>query len=113
MAAGLGLALTQPQHLGHAQAQCQLVQGVLLDQVGPHAREIAFRQRPQALVQQTRHREVQDGVPQKFEPLVVVGREAAVRGGALQQGGVGKGVLQAVLQRKKTRRHYLVCPSKR
>jgi hypothetical protein len=45
------LALAQAQHLGQPQTQRQLVQGVLLDQVGAHARQIALGS-AQPLVQQ-------------------------------------------------------------
>ncbi len=107
-----GLALTQPDHVGQAQLHRQMVQRVLLDQVGPHTREIALGLVAQAAVQQAGHGQVEHGIAQKLQPLVVIGRKAAVRGGPQQQLRVGKGVLQARLQFRQTRLHaYLDWPA--
>jgi hypothetical protein len=64
---------------GHLQAQCQLVQRVLLDQVGAHTRQIALGQGAQPLVQQTGHRQIEHRIAQKLQAFIVVGRKTAVR----------------------------------
>jgi hypothetical protein len=61
------------------------VQGVLLDQVGAHAGEVTFRQLAQPLKQQVGHRQVEDGIAQELQALVVIGRKAAVRQRTQQQ----------------------------
>ena len=85
LAARFGLPLPQTQHLGNLEAQRQLVQGVLLDEVGTHAGQIAFRQCRQLTIEQARDRQIQNGITQKLQPLIVVGRKTAVRGGALEK----------------------------
>ena len=97
-AAGARLALAQPNDVRQAQADGELVQGFLLDQVGAHARQVAFGQGLQAVVQQRGNGQVEHGIAQEFQPLVVVGREAAVRQRPRQQLRVGELVLQARLQ---------------
>ena len=72
MTTGFNFALTQPQQQRKAQRQGQLVQRLLFDKVGAHAGQIALRQFGQSLVQQTSHRQVENGVTQKFKPFVVV-----------------------------------------
>jgi hypothetical protein len=52
LAARAHLTLTQPDTRRQAQLDGQLVQGVLLDQVGTHPRQVTFRQPTQLLVQQ-------------------------------------------------------------
>ena len=71
---------------------------VLLDQVGTHARQIAFGQAGQLGVQHVRDRQVQHRIAQELQTLVVVGAEAAVRDGLLQQARLAKSVAQANLQ---------------
>ncbi len=83
------------------------MQRVLLDQVGPHARQVAFGQSRQAHVEQVRDRQVQHRVAEKFQALVVVGREAAMRERELQQPRIGEGVLEARLQRDEAALHLL------
>ncbi|BEP92816.1 hypothetical protein GmRootA79_12000 [Acidovorax sp. A79] len=82
-----------------------MVQGVLLDEVGTDTGQIPLRQGRQPLVQQARDREIQHGVPQELQPLIVIGRKTAVRGGALEKGWIGKNMLQAGLQRLKAGVH--------
>ena len=98
MPTGAHLAFAQTQHRRQFQGHGQLKQGVLLDQIGAHARQVAFGLVVQLFVQPVRHRQVQHRVAQKFKPLVVVGRKAAVRDRALQQRRIGKEVAQALLQ---------------
>jgi len=79
MPARLGLTLAQSKHVGQTQANRQLVQGILLDQVGTHTGQVALRQLAQLFIEQASHRQVQDGIAQKLDAFVVVGRKAAVR----------------------------------
>lgn len=82
------------------------MQGVLLDQIGPHPGQVALGQLRQSLVEQVGDCEVEHRIAQEFESFVVIGREAAVRQCTLQQPRVGKGMLEARLQRVKvTARH--------
>ena len=97
-AAGFQFTLTQTQHVGQLQLQRQRLQGVLFDEVGTHARQVAFGQLAQLRIQQVGHRQVEHRVPQEFQPLVVIGTEAAVRGGLQQQRPLAKSVAQAGLQ---------------
>ena len=60
------LALAQPHHGRQIQFFGQLVQRVLLDQVGPHPRQVAFGQIGQLGVQQVGHRQVEHRVTQKL-----------------------------------------------
>ena len=46
-------------------------------------------------------REVHDGVAQEFETLVVVGAEAAVREGALEQRALGELVAEPLLDQRR------------
>ena len=67
-----GLTFTQAQNIGQAQHDGQLVQGILLDQIGPYPGQIAFRQRAQTGVQQIGHGQIQDRITQKLKPLIVI-----------------------------------------
>src|SRR5690606_26705314 len=98
-AARAGLAFTQAQQRRQRQPQREPVQRVLLDQVGPHARQVALRQFRETDVQQVRDGQVQHRVAEKLEALVVVGRETAVRERELEQPRVRERVLKARLQR--------------
>src|SRR6476620_11052978 len=75
------------------------MQRVLLDQVGPHAREIPFGQACKADEKKVRDGQVEHRVAQKFQPLVVVSRKTAMREGLDQQARIRKAVLKARLQR--------------
>ena len=72
---GFRLTFAQAQYIGNLQAQRQLVQGVLLDEVGAHARQVPLRQIAEPLVQQARDGEVEHGIAQKFQPFIVIGRK--------------------------------------
>jgi hypothetical protein len=85
LAARFGLALAQAQHVRHLQTQCQLVQRILLDQVGTHTREIALGQIAQPLVKQAGHSQIEHRIAQKLQAFIVVCRKTAVRDGTLQQ----------------------------
>ena len=92
-------ALAQAQQLGQAQHHGQLVQGVLLDQIGAHARQIAFGQLAQLLVQQAGDRQIEHRVAQKLEAFVVVGEKLRCVSACGKQFRIGKLMLQALLQR--------------
>ena len=74
------------------------MQAVLADQVGADAGEVAFVGAGEALEQQARDDQAQDGVAEELEPLVVVGAEAAMGQGPLQERRVGEAVADALLQ---------------
>jgi len=94
-----GLALAQTQQGGQAQVQGEAVQGRLAHEVGADAGEVAFGRIGVPLEEQIRHGEVEHGVTEELQALVVVGAEAAVRQRAAQQRGVGEAVAQAALKR--------------
>jgi hypothetical protein len=73
------------------------VQAVLAHQ-GAQARQVALGAVAQGLVQHVGHAQPQHRVAQELQALVVVGRMAAVRQRALQQGRVGEAMVQALLQ---------------
>src|SRR6185369_12337119 len=77
----------------------ELVQRLLLDQIGPHSGQLPFGQSLQPVVQERRNGEIEDRIAQEFEPLVVVGREAAMRQRPRQQLAFAELVLQTRLQR--------------
>ena len=49
---GAGLAFAQVDRVGQVELEGQAVQGVLLDEVRAHARELAFALRTQACIQE-------------------------------------------------------------
>jgi hypothetical protein len=100
-----GLAFGQAQHLVQAQHQGRPVQAVLAHQVGTHPGQVALVGYIESVEQQTRDGQAQGRIAQKFQPLVVVGAETAVGERTGEQGGVGKPIAQAVLQRRKARVH--------
>ena len=74
------------------------MQAVLADEVGAHPGEIAFVGAGEALVQQARDGQAQDGIAEELETLVVVGAEAAVRQRRASRRASAKAVAEAVLQ---------------
>ena len=92
---------------GQLQAQRQLVQGVLLDQVGPGSGQITFGQGTQTPIQQAGHRQVEHGVAQEFKTLIVISGKTAVGHRPLKQLRVRKCVLQLLLQGLKSRVHLV------
>ena len=74
------------------------VQAVLAHQVGADAGEVAFVGIAEAVEQQAGDRQAQDRVAEELEPLVVVGAEAAVGQGPLQEARVGEAVADALLE---------------
>ena len=67
------------QHRLQAQFRGQVKECLLFDQIGAHAGQVTFRLVAQGLKQQVGHREVEHGITEEFEALVVIGRETAVR----------------------------------
>ena len=84
------------------------MQRVLLDQIGPHTRQIPFRLARQRLIQPMRNDQIQHGIAQVFQALVVIHAKTAMRQGALQQGGLHEIVTQAGLQGLELIIHYLL-----
>ena len=74
------------------------MQAVFAHEVGAHARQVAFVGIAEALEQQARDDQAEDGVAEKLEALVVVGAVAAVGQRALQQGRIAEPVTDALLQ---------------
>ena len=84
--------------LGQAELERGSEQAVLADEVGADARQIALVGIAEAVEQQARDDEAEDGVAEEFEALVVVGAEAAVREGPFQERRVAEAVADALLQ---------------
>ena len=97
-AAAAGLALAQAEQLGQAELQGGAVQAVLAHQVGADAGQVALVGVAEAVEQEAGDGQAQDGVAEELETLVVVGAEAAVGQGPLQEAGVGEAVADALLQ---------------
>jgi len=97
-AAAARLAFAEPQQLGQSELKRHPVQAVFADEVGADAGQIAFVGAAEALEQQARDDEAQDGIAEEFEALVVVGAVASVGQGPVQQTGVRETVADALLQ---------------
>ena len=97
-AAAARLAFAEAQQLGQAELQRRAVQAVLAHEVGAHPGQVAFVGAAEAVEQQARDGQAQDGVAEELEALVVVGAEAAVGQRPLQQRRVGEAVADALLQ---------------
>ena len=104
-AAAARLAFAEAKQLRQAELERGAVQAVLADEVGAHARQVAFVGVAEAIEQQARDDEAEHGVAEKFEPLVVVGAEAAMGQRALQEAGIGEAVADALLQCDETGIH--------
>ena len=102
-AAAARLALGQLQRVGQAEHERDPVQAVLAHEVGAHAREVALVGAGEAVEQQPRDGQVQHRVAQELEALVVVGAEAAVREGALEQRALGELVAEPLLDQRRPR----------
>jgi hypothetical protein len=92
------LALAQAQVGRQRQALGDVGQGGLLDQVRAHPRQVAFVHFGVLGEQQRGNDEIQHGIPQEFQALVVRHAMAAVGQGPLQQGRIPKAVVQGGLQ---------------
>ena len=94
MAPRSAIHLAQSQELRQLQLECELVQGILLDQVGSHA--IGHpRAATQAHVQQVSNGQIEHRVAQEFEAFVMVAKKAAVGQRPFQQIRIGENVLQS------------------
>mgnify|MGYP007088719712 CR=1 FL=1 len=78
-AAAAQFAFTKAQAFGNIKGLSNLVERLLLDQIGADARQIAFVQFAETLEQKRSHRAIQDGVAEKLEPFVMRGTMTAVR----------------------------------
>ena len=90
-AAAVVLPLAQAEIAAQIQALGHFHQAVLTHQGRPDAGQVPFRQVWTGAVKMVRHHQAQDGVSQKFQPLVAVGVTSPVLVGI---GTVGEGVLQ-------------------
>ena len=66
------------------------IQRLLLDQIGPHARKIAFVNFGVAIIEQGGDHAVKNRVAQKFQPLIVQRAMTTMRQRQLQQGAILK-----------------------
>ena len=66
--------------------------------MGAHPRQVALVGAAEALEQQARDDQAEDGVAEEFEALVVVGAEAAMGEGPFQERRVVEPVADALLQ---------------
>jgi hypothetical protein len=94
--AALQFAFAQAQVLRQFQPLGDIRQRSLLDQIGPQARQVAFVDLGIALEQHRRDDEVQHGIPQEFQSLVVARTVTAMRQRLFKQGRITEVVLQAV-----------------
>jgi hypothetical protein len=74
------------------------VQAVLAHQVGADARQVTLVGAREALVQQAGHRQVEHGVAEEFEALVVLGAAAAVGERTQQQARLLEPMTEPLLQ---------------
>jgi len=75
------------------------MQGFLFDQIGPNPGQVALWHFRKAGEKQMRDGQIQDGVAEKFEPLVVIRGETAMRQCLLQESQVRERMLKARLKR--------------
>ncbi|GAB7527503.1 hypothetical protein PBS_64950 [Paraburkholderia sp. 2C] len=73
---------------------------MLFDEIGPHARQIAFVKFPETLEQKCRHRAIENGIAEKLEPFVMRGAMTAVSESLAQQFRIAKFVAQPAFQRR-------------
>ena len=83
------------------------MQGFLLDQVGADTRQIALIELGQTLVQQIGHRQIEHRVAQKLQSLIVIGTKTAMGQRLIEQIGIGKNMLQPLLQCQPARIHFI------
>ena len=81
-------------------------EGPLADEVGAHARKVAFGEVLVALEERVAHDAVENRVAQEFEALVVLRREAAVRHRTFEKLAVGELVADALLKNRKILHFY-------
>ncbi|KGC40001.1 hypothetical protein DO73_4817 [Burkholderia pseudomallei] len=71
-------AFAEPQAVRDIEGLSNFVQRLLLDEVRPYARQIAFVQLAEALKQKGGHRAIQNGIAEKLEPFVMRGTVTAM-----------------------------------
>src|SRR5258706_609541 len=93
------LAFSQAQEISEAQCFGNVGQGLLLDQIGAQARQIALIQTCIFLEQQLGNRAIENSIAKKLQPLVVDGAVTAVRHTLLQKVRCAERVAEAFLKR--------------
>ncbi len=96
--AAFQLALAQTQGIAQAKIGGNFGQGFLTHQVGAQARQFAFLERREMLIQERRDGAVEHAVAQKLEPFVVRGGVAAMRQRLPQQFRLPEAVSERLLQ---------------
>ncbi len=90
--------------LAKVQLPGALRQGAAIDQFGAGLGQRAFAEGGEFVVKLARQHELEDGIAQEFEPLVVLHgralfmRDGRVGEGETQQGGIAEPVVQPFLQ---------------
>ena len=97
-AATLQFAFAQAQALAQAQLEGHFRERTLVHERGAKPRKIAFGKLRKPLVEQCRHRAVEQRIAEELEPLVVGRAEAAVREGLEREIGLAERVTEAALQ---------------
>ncbi|VWC28950.1 hypothetical protein BME24068_06262 [Burkholderia metallica] len=91
-------ALAQPQPVRDIQGLSNFVQRLLFDEIGAHARQVAFVQLAETLEQKGGHRAIQNGIAEKLEPFVVRGTVTTMGQSLAQQFRIAKFVAQPAFQ---------------
>ena len=97
-AAAARLALAEAERLGQAELERGAIEAVFADEVGANARQVALVGVAEAVEQQARDDQAEDGVAEEFEALVVVGAVAAMGERSFQERRVGEAVTDALLE---------------
>ena len=84
-AAALQLAFTQAQMATEFQLQSNVMQGVLIDQIGAQAGQAAFRLYRKALIKHQSDDAIEYAIAQELQSLVVASAETAMRQRLIQQ----------------------------
>ena len=100
-AASLHLAFAHAQEGRHVNLLGDDGERLLADEVGAHARELAFREMLVAQKKRIAHDAVEHRVAEKLEALVVLRRKAAVRHRAFEKLAVGELIADALLKNRK------------
>src|SRR3546814_2130133 len=95
-AAAFQFAFAQPQVLRQRKPLRNVGQRRLLDETGPHPRQIALVDFSKSLEQQRGHDEIQNRIAQEFKTLVVTHAMAAMSKSLFVQGRIAKLVAQSL-----------------
>jgi len=96
--AAFQLALAQVQVIAQFQLVRQFGQGVLVNQVGSQARQLAFAELGKTVEQHARNRVVEDAVANELETFIIGGAKAAMRQCLAQQFWLSKKIIQRLGQ---------------